>query len=95
MDKNLTKKRIIGRKRMGRPSLHEGPRSKVDWERICKVLGFGDVPPNISEMALIDLWNDMTDYYLPRLEDRGKPLEEMSKPIQDRVDELELWRRDD
>lgn len=87
---NRNKRRMTGRKKMGRP--FESTRSPVDFQRVCEVLGFGDIPPNLTETSLIDLWNNHTNYYLPRLDDKGKPLLTISKPPEDRDEELELWR---
>ena len=47
-------------------------RSPVDVERICVHLK--QPREGISKIGLIDLWTSYTDFYLPRLEDRGKPL---------------------
>ena len=87
----LEQSKKIGRKKKGRH--FDSPRSPVDFKRICKKLGFGAVPPNISEPSLIDLWNDNTDYYLPRMEDRRKPLLVISKSLIARAAEVELWRK--
>ena len=86
----LEKSEKMGRKKMGRP--FESPRSPVDFQRVCDVLGFGDIPPNLTETSLIDLFNNHTNYYLPRIEDKDKPLLTISKPLEDREEELELWR---
>jgi hypothetical protein len=82
-----------GRKKMGRPLLIDTSRSPVDFHRICQELGFGDIPPNLTEPSLIDLWNNMTDYYLPRLDGKLSPLSTLSKPLKDRTAEVELWRK--
>jgi len=87
----IEKSEKMGRKKMGRPV--ESPRSPVDFQRVCEALGFGDVPPNLTETSLIDLWNNNTDYYLPRLDDQDKPLLTISKPLKDRTEEVELWRK--
>lgn len=89
---NRSKRRMTGRKRMGRPSSDDNPRSPVDFDRVCEALGFGEVPPNMTETSLIDLWNNYTDYYLPRLEDKKHALKFISKPMKDRNQEVELWR---
>jgi len=47
-------------------------RSPVDFDRICEHLK--QPREGMSNSNLINLWVDVTDLYLPRLEDYGKPL---------------------
>ena len=67
------------------------PRSPVDVGRICTVLGLIPIPEEIKMSGLIDLWNDNTNYYLPRHEDQGKELRTMSPPLAEQEDEARLW----
>lgn len=79
-----------GRRKSG-PNKELQRYSPLDIDRICEVLGLVPVPENISTSGLVDLWNTNTDYYLPRIEDKGKELRIMSKPIEEQEDEDLLW----
>jgi len=56
--------------------------SPVDYDRIAQHLRLEE-PEKLAKHHLIDLWNIYTDYYLPRFEDRGKPLRPMPGGIDD------------
>lgn len=53
-----------------------GYKSPVDIERIVNLLQL-DEPERLAKFQIIDLWNQFTDYYLPRYCDRGRPLRPM------------------
>jgi len=65
--------------------------SPVDIGRICEVLGLIPIPENVTVPGLVDLWNNNTDYYLPRHEDQGKELKTISKPLSEQEDERGMW----
>jgi hypothetical protein len=46
--------------------------SKIDYNRICKVLN--QPREGLSNSSLVELWNIFTDLYLPRDTDINKPL---------------------
>jgi len=65
--------------------------SHIDIGRVCKVLGLIPIPENVTVHGLVDLWNNNTDYDLPRHDDRGKDLRTLSKPKEQQEDEARLW----
>jgi len=63
----------------------------IDIGRVCEVLGLIPIPENVTVRGLVDLWNNNTDYYLPRHDDRGKDLRTLSKPKEQQENEARLW----
>ena len=65
--------------------------SPIDIGRVCSVLGLLPIPENVTVHGLVELWNNNTDYYLPRHSDQGTDLRTLSKPKEQQEDEARLW----
>lgn len=90
----MTKKKSGRRKARTDSEVCAARYSPVDIGRICEVLGLIPIPENVTVPGLVDLWNNNTDYYLPRLEDQGKELRTLSKPLSEQT-VSEVSRRQD
>lgn len=87
----MTKKKSGRRKSRTNGEVCADRYSPVDIGRICTVLGLIPIPENVTVPGLVDLWNNNTDYYLPRHEDQGKELRVLSKPKAEQEDERGMW----
>ena len=54
----------------------------VDYDRIIMHFGLSQTIP-LKDSELINKWNNETDYILPRLSEKDKPLVSMTLPISD------------